>query len=358
MDLHTAGHHRGVVCAPHAAAVEAGRAMLAEGGNALEAMVAMAVMIAVAYPHMNHLGGDGYWLVREPSGRIRAFMAAGASGARATPQLYREAGHDMIPTRGPLAALTVPGAIAGWMLALEAAKARGGRLPVADLLAAAIKQARDGVEVSRHLALNIADASRELKDVPGFAETFLIDGKPVPQGARLNPAALAATLEQLARAGLDDFYRGDIAREIATDLERVGSPVTRADLERCRAVEAAPLSVELPVGTLWNTAPPTPGLMALMILAIYGRLGVKDGESFDHLHGLIEAAKRAIAVRDRVLTDPARLPHPLDRYLTPAFLDAEAAMIDRRKASAWQAQPGRGDTVWMGAADASGLVVS
>jgi oxamate amidohydrolase len=358
MDRYTAGHRRGVVCAPHFAAAEAGRAVLAEGGNAIEAMVAMAAMIAVVYPHMNHLGGDGFWVVHEPSGKVRALMAAGAAGARATLAHYRDAGHDRVPTRGPLAALTVPGAVAGWMLALQAAKAQGGRLPVAELLAPAIKQAREGVEVSRHLAINIADASRELKDVPGFAETFLIDGKPPLQGARLHPSALAETLDHLAHAGLDDFYRGDIAREIAADLDRVGSPVTRADLERCRAVEAAPLSVALPVGTLWNTAPPTPGLMALMILAIYDRLGVKEAESFDHLHGLIEAAKRAIAVRDRVLTDPARLPHPLDRYLTPAFLDAEAAAIDRRRAAPWKAHEEVGDTIWMGAADASGLVVS
>src|SRR5262249_42357072 len=109
MDLHTAGHRRGVVCAPHSAAVEAGRAILAEGGNVLEAMVAMAAMIAVAYPHMNHLGGDGYWLVREPSGRVRAFLAAGVAGARAAPQLYRDAGHDTIPARRPLAAPARPG---------------------------------------------------------------------------------------------------------------------------------------------------------------------------------------------------------------------------------------------------------
>src|SRR6201984_2619767 len=80
-DLHSAGHRRGVVCAPHAAAVEAGRAILAERGNALEAMVAMAATIAAVYPHMNHLGGDGFWLIREPSGRVRAVMAAGPAGA-------------------------------------------------------------------------------------------------------------------------------------------------------------------------------------------------------------------------------------------------------------------------------------
>src|SRR6266851_5093234 len=81
MELHTAGRRQGVVCAPHHAAVEAGRAIIAEGGNALEAMVAMAAAIAAVYPHMNHLGGDGFWLLREPSGRVRALMAAGRRSA-------------------------------------------------------------------------------------------------------------------------------------------------------------------------------------------------------------------------------------------------------------------------------------
>src|SRR5207302_9028916 len=111
-ELHSAGHRRGVVAAPHLAAAEAGRQVLAEGGNALEAMVAMAATIAAVYPHMNHVGGDGFWLVREPSGRIRTIEAAGFAGARAQPDLYR--GHAAIPPRGPLAALTVPGAVGGW----------------------------------------------------------------------------------------------------------------------------------------------------------------------------------------------------------------------------------------------------
>ena len=132
MQLHTAGHRQGVVAAPHHAAVEAGRAILAAGGNALEAMVAMAATIAAVYPHMNQIGGDGFWLVREPSGRVRALMAPGRAGANARPELYRE--YETIPPRGPLAALTVPGAIAGWMLALEAARALGARLPLPDLL--------------------------------------------------------------------------------------------------------------------------------------------------------------------------------------------------------------------------------
>ena len=143
MDLHSAGHRRGVVCAPHSAAVEAGRAILAEGGNALEAMVAMAAAIAAVYPHMNHLGGDGFWLIREPSGRVRAIMAAGPASQQAKPELYRD--YETIPPRGPMAALTVPGAVAGWVLALEAAKANGGKLPLDVLLAAAISHGRPAI---------------------------------------------------------------------------------------------------------------------------------------------------------------------------------------------------------------------
>src|SRR5215217_605792 len=104
MDLHSAGHRRGVVAAPHKQAAEAGRQVLAEGGNALEAMVAMAASIAAVYPHMNHVGGDGFWLVREPSGRVRALMGAGPAGSNANVRLYRDHGHDVIPARGPLAA--------------------------------------------------------------------------------------------------------------------------------------------------------------------------------------------------------------------------------------------------------------
>src|SRR5215831_10972805 len=117
MDLHSAGHRRGVVAAPHAAAADAGREILADGGNAIEAMIAMAATIAVAYPHMNHLGGDAFWLFRDPHGRVRAIEAAGPAGEAARRELYRD--YEAIPPRGPLAALTVPGAIGGWSLACE-----------------------------------------------------------------------------------------------------------------------------------------------------------------------------------------------------------------------------------------------
>jgi gamma-glutamyltranspeptidase len=357
MDLHSAGHRRGVVCAPYAAAAEAGRAILGEGGNALEAMVAMAASIAAVYPHMNHIGGDGFWLVREPNKRVRAIMAAGPAGSRALPELYRE--YEAIPSRGPLAALTVPGAVGGWMLAVEAARAVGGKgVPLSVLLHAAIGQARDGYVVAKSQARLTAEKLSELKNVPGFAAAFLPDGKPPEAGAKLKQEALAYTLDHLARNGLQDFYRGDVGREIAADLEKIGSPVTREDLARYEARIAEPLSVRLNAGTIYNTPPPTQGLASLIILALYERLSVRDAEGFEFAHGLVEATKRAFRVRDRVVSDPARVPMPAGQFLESKFLDAEVLKIDTRKAAKWPAPYGEGDTIWMGAADSSGLAVS
>ena len=358
MDLHTAGHRRGVVAAPHRAAVAAGRLALAEGGNALEAVLAMAATIAAVYPHMNHLGGDGFWLLHEPKGRLRAIMGAGSAGARARPELYRELGYEAIPPRGPLAALTVPGAVAGWIEAHAAARALGGRLPLDVLFAPAIRHARGGYAVTASQARFTAEKLDELKDVPGFAATFLRDGKPPAHGTTLRQAALADTLDHLAHAGLDDFYRGDVAREVAADLERIGSPVTREDLARYRATIVEPLTVAVTCGTLANTPPPTQGIASLLLLALFDRLGVTTAEGFDHVHGLIEATKRAFRVRDRYVTDPGFLAHASERFFDATFLAAEAARIDRRKAAPWPEPDGRGDTVWMGAADGSGLVVS
>jgi gamma-glutamyltranspeptidase/glutathione hydrolase len=346
------------VAAPHTTAAETGRAILLEGGNALEAMVAMAATIAVVYPHMNAMGGDAFWLVREPGGRVRGIEACGPAGSLATIKRYRDKGFDAIPTRGPDAALTVAGAVAGWRAALDYAGSLGAKLPPSVLLADAVRFARDGYAVSASEARNLPNEIEALHRAPGFVETFLVEGKTPAAGTMRKVPALAETLAQLADAGLDDFYRGDIAREIAADLERIGSPVTRRDLESFRARPVEPLSARLPSATLYNFPPPTQGLAALLILGIYERLGIRRGASVEHHHGLIESVKRAFAIRDRVVTDPDRLTRNPADFLTPAVFEREAASIDLRRAAPFPLPPGEGDTVWMGAIDRDGLAVS
>ncbi|WP_018259496.1 gamma-glutamyltransferase family protein [Methylobacterium sp. WSM2598] len=345
--------------APHHLAAASGRAVLAEGGNAVEAMLAMAATIAVVYPHMNGIGGDGFWLVREPGGRVHAIEACGPAGRLATIRRYRDKGHERIPDRGADAAVTVAGAVGGWALARDLAAALGGRLPLPVLLGDAIRLAREGVAVSASEARYVPKELDTLYDQPGFAGTFLIGGKAPAAGAVRALPALAATLDQLAHAGLDDFYRGDVGREIAADLDRAGSPVTRADLDAYRAVRRAPLSVRLAQGTVFNCPPPTQGLAALMILGIVERLGRLPPESPAWCHALIEATKRAFRVRDGVVTDFDRLRHDPAAFLTPDRLAREAAAIAMDRAAPYPLRPlGDGDTVWMGAIDGSGLAVS
>ena len=153
-------------------------------------------------------------------------------------------------------------------------------------------------------------------------------------------------------------YRHATAVVPLTPQTRDLAQEAREDLERHRAVVAEPLKVAVRAGTLYNSPPPTQGLASLMILALFERLRVAEAESFDHVHGLVEATKRAFRVRDRFITDPDRLAGPAARFLDKPFLDGEAGKIDRRKAAKWPAPAGEGDTIWMGAADSSGLVVS
>jgi oxamate amidohydrolase len=347
------------VAAPHSAASAAGQAVLVQGGNALEAMVAMAATIAVVYPHMNGLGGDGVWLIREPGGKTRSLDAIGFAGSRATIRSYFKLGHEKtIPPRGPLAALTTPGAVSGWAEALELSKALGGRLPLADLLREAIRHAREGCPVSACEARTKPNRFDDLKEAPGFAAAFLDKGEIATSGDLRKQDKLAETLAHLAHAGLKDFYRGDIGREIASDLARIGSPVTREDIWKQDARWRAPFSVQLRGATVFNAPPPTQGLASLMILGLFERLNVARADTFEHVHGIVEATKRAFAVRDRECADFQWPTSDPERWLSNDALEREAQAISMSRAAPFPLPASNGDTVWMGAIDANGLAVS
>jgi len=354
--IHTLKALGGMQVAPHHLAAQAGRDVLRDGGNAVEAMVAAAAAIAVVYPHMNAIGGDGFWLIHEPGKAPVAIDACGPSAALADKQFY--AGLDAIPSRGPTAALTVAGTLSGWQRALEVASAWGPALPLSRLLQDAIRHAHDGVAVTASQSTLTRDKLPGLIDAPGFAQTYLVDGKPPEVGHVLCQPALGRTLSQLAERGLDDFYRGELAQRIGAELERLGSPLRTSDLAAYQAQVVAPLAVRLSDSTVYNLPPPTQGLSALMILGLFERLGVTQGEGFAHLHGLVESTKRAFRVRDRVVTDPRRLPADPQSFLAPDALDTLAAQIDPARALPWPDAAQPGDTIWMGCVDRSGRAVS
>jgi gamma-glutamyltranspeptidase/glutathione hydrolase len=347
-----------MVTSPHHLASEAGVRVLREGGNAIEAAVAMAASLAVVYTHMTSIGGDGFWLISAAGRRPVAVDACGGAAKAATAQMYASRGHAAIPQRGPLAANTVAGTLSGWAEALAISKELGGRLPLSRLVEDAVWSGENGYAVTLSQQELTATKLAELKDAPNFVATFLLDGKLPREGEVMKMPALARTLKRIGEKGPLDFYSGELSREIAADLARCKSPVAIDDLTAHRAARRGPLAVGIKGAELFNFPPPTQGLSSLMILALFERLGVTEAEGFDHVHGLIEATKQAFIVRDRIIGDPPSMTERAEDFLGPAVLDQLAARIDRRRALPWPhvAQPG--DTIWLGAIDASGLAVS
>lgn len=346
-----------MVTAPHHLAAQAGANILRQGGNAVEAVVAAAAAIAVVYPHMNSIGGDGFWLISEPGKSPLAIQACGPAARLATPALYRERGQEEVPTRGPLAALTVAGAVGGWQKALQAVPSRSNAVPLAELLSEAIRYAREGVPICRSQQDLTKAKYRELRQVPLFTDTYASGGLPAT-GDLLCQPELAATLERLASSGLDDFYRGDLADVMAKGLSELGSPLRREDLHSYEAAIVKPFSVQLSDSKVYNLPPPTQGVSSLLILAIFEQLGVKQAETFEHVHGLVEATKHAFLLRNEYVTDPRRMSLDCSGWLTPRSVESLASRIDASQAMAWPHVAEKGDTVWIGAADSGGRVVS
>ena len=356
--LHSPLARRGMVTSPHHLASQAGLAVLRDGGTAIEAAIATATVLSVVYPHMTGLGGDAFWLIAEPGKPPVSIDGSGASGGKVDAEFYRRKGLSKIPTRGPLAANTVAGAVSSWQLALDVSAHWGGHLPLSRLFADGISLAQDGYAVSRHQWDATNRNLAELKAQPGFAEQFLVKRKAPAPGTVLRQPALAATYERLAAIGLDDFYRGEIGRSVGAALAASGCPLRAEDLARHRGMRRRPLSLGVPSGTLFNTAPPTQGLASLILLGLFQRLNVTEADGFDHIHGLIEAAKLAHAVRDAHVTDPARMSVHATTYLSDGVLDHMASGIDRQRASSVRGGGEAGDTVWLGVIDGQGRAVS
>jgi len=361
MTLYSEIRDGGMAVAPHAQAAEAAAAVMAEGGNAVEACVAMAATLSAVYPHMTGLGGDSFWLLHEPGKPVQSILACGRSAAAVDREAYCEAGHSGIPYRGGDAAITVAGTVSGWQQALAISTQEwGGKLPLSRLLAEAIGYARDGYTVTESQAAATTGKLEQLIDLPGFAEVFLVDGQPPAAGDTLTQPALANTLERLAGAGLEDFYRGELAKAIAEDLARAGSPVTQRDLASHRPILDEPVQLRTDNASIYTTAAPTQGAATLMILGQFARrpAGVAASEDVDTMHWLVEATKQAFALRNREIRDPALMAMTTQSLLQTDRLDAMAAAIDGKRAAAWGEATGPADTTWFGAIDAEGRAVS
>ena len=359
---------RGVVASPHPLATIAGLEVLQRGGTAVDAAVAAGATIAVVYPHMTGLGGDSFWLCWDArAARLVAIQAAGGAAGRATPELYRRHGLAAIPARGPLAALTAPGAVDGlWTAHRWSQQELGSTVPWGDLLQPAIRHARDGMPVSRCQARVTAGATdllaaRDAAFAPLRATYLDGEGAPAP-GRRMIQPGLARTLEILARDGGRAFYEGEVATEIGRACEALGSPLRAGDLAAHRSRFAEPATVPYRGGVAATVPPPCQGLVALAVLGMLDGTDVEAcaRQPADYVHLAVEATKLAFGDRDRWLADPERAPVPLRQLLDPTYLRDRGRRIAMDRAAPVPVPSGieRGDTIACITADAAGNCVS
>ena len=341
--------------APHYAASQVGQNILQQGGTAIEAMVAAAASISVVYPHMNSLGGDGFWLISEPGKEPIGIDASGIAAKRADLNFY--AGQDNIESRGGRACLNMAGAVAGWSKALDISKSWQPSLELEQLLSPAIGQAEWGIEVTQSLQNASEKTFNDLHKLVNF-EQFMIQGQRLEKGKILKLPKIAQTLKTLASNGLDDFYHGDIAKMLAEDLAATGSPIQLSDFTDYRAQQITPLSVNTSAGILYNLPAPTQGIASLIILALFDKVQHQAKTEAEFIHLLVECTKQAFIVRDAVLTDPSRLAEPLECYLQEEKLNQLTKKVRLNKALPWPHIGKLGDTVWMGACDREGRMVS
>ncbi|MXP67601.1 gamma-glutamyltransferase family protein [Pantoea sp. Aalb] len=348
-----------MVVTPHHLASESALTVLREGGNAIEAMVAAAATIAVVYPHMNGLGGDGFWLIIPPHDDPISIHGTGAAGSLADRNFYKDERH--IPYYGPKAALTVAGTVSSWHEALTLSYEINNTPPlsISRLLRDAIRYAAHGMPVTASQEAATAMKIHQLQYQPGFASTFLPNGYIPKTGSCFVQPMLANTLYLLTKHGLDSFYRGKLANSIANEMKVLGMPIILEDLQSQRASRCKPLHLLHSKGDIWNMNLPTQGLVSLAILGITDRLNMQDANEAETIHRIVEATKKAFLLRDVYITDPHHIDINIQSLLNKSELDVLASEINDTNAEPWKAisRPG-GDTVWMGIIDNSNLAVS
>ncbi|MDO8826880.1 gamma-glutamyltransferase family protein [Methylophaga sp.] len=340
--------------APHHLASATGNKVLENGGSAIDAMIAAAATIAVVYPHMNSLGGDGFWLIQRKGEAPIAIDGCGRSANAITANSYR----DGIPTRGEHACVSQAGTISGWQLARDYLAKTRQPLPLSDLFKDAIFYCEDGIEVTQSFINACNKILKEDCVSDAFKAIYTAEGQTPELGSLIRNPNLSQLLKSLAENGLDDFYRGETAKTIADFFEQSASPLSHADFIHHTATYVEPLQVYTSQAKLYNLPAPTQGIASLLILAIYDRLFDASWDEAEQIHHLVEATKQAFLIRDQYVTDPDKLTEALSDFLTEASLDKLSGEVLKDKALPWPKQALPGDTVWMGAVDAEGTVVS
>jgi gamma-glutamyltranspeptidase / glutathione hydrolase len=362
----------GAIATSQPLATAAGLRVLQSGGNAIDAAVTAAAVLSVVEPTMNSAGGDLFAMVYDAKTKsVHGLNASGRAPAAATLQEFQKRGIQKIPLRGELS-VSVPGVVDGWSELLT----KYGTITLAQALAPAIKYARDGYAVSEIIAWQWREVADLLAKDPNAASVFLPNGKPPAPGDVFKNPKLAASLELIARDGRDAFYRGPIGKAIADELQKRGGLITAQDIAANHPDWVEPLSTTYRGYQVLELPPNTQGIAALETLNILEGYDLKSlkHNSADYLHLLVEAKRIAFADRDAWLGDPSTTPKAaIARMLSKDYAAERRREISTDHAAreykalsldgvstpaAGDTPKGRGDTVYLTAADSQGNVIS
>ncbi len=334
--------------------------ILKRGGSAVDAAIAANALLGLVEPHMNGIGGDLLAIVWDADTKtLHGLNASGRSPASLGLEEFERRGLDRIPLFGPLS-VSVPGAVDGWFRLHE----KFGRLPMEDILAPAIQYAREGFPVSEVIAAQWRAGAETHNARPGFAETFMPNGRTPEKGEIFRNVNLANALQKIAHGGRDAFYRGDIARSIDAYMKRVGGFLSYEDLAAHQSEWVDPVSTDYRGFTVWELPPNGQGIAALQMLNIletYDIAAMGFG-SPEYIHLLVEAKKLAFEDRAKFYSDPDFNDIPVDRLISKEYAVGRRALLDldraARRFDAGDPILESGETVYLTVADQDGNMVS
>ena len=344
---------RNIVSTSQPLAAQAGLRMLMKGGNAVDAILATAISLTVLEPTSNGIGSDAFCILWDGQ-KLHGLNASGRSPAAWTPERFK--GKTTMPQRG-WDSVTVPGCVSAWVSLSE----KFGKLPFADLFEPAIKYAAGGFMVSPTISRLWANAIPELKSQPGFAEAFMPRGRAPQAGEKFAFPDQARTLQRIAETRGEAFYKGDLAEKIAAFSKQHGAALMPDDLASHANDWVEPIGLDYRGYTLHEIPPNGQGIAALMALGILENFDVAalPVDSPDSLHLQIEAMKLAFADIYEYVSDPATMRMKPAEMLDKSYLKERAKLIDMKKAGAPAfGNPSKGGTVYLTAADESGMMVS
>ena len=350
---------RGVAATSQPLATAAALRILQDGGNAVDAAVAAAAVLNVTEPHMTGMGGDMFALLWSAAeGRLIGLDASGRSGSKLDVDALVAEGLERVPGSGPRS-VTVPGALSGWSALLDAY----GTISLADALAPAIRIAEEGFPVTPIIAQDWEGSVEGLREDPGSAATFLIDGRAPKPGQWFRNPDLARTFRLVADEGPEVFYGGALGKVFVDGLAELGGYLTLDDLESHEVRWVEPLSIDYKEYTLHELPPAGQGVAALQMLKMLEGydLQAMGHNTAPYLHALIEAKKLAHADLDRYIADPDHMDVRPQALLDPAYLRARASLIDPGRA-AERPEPGHittdSETIYLTVADRDGNMIS